>query len=80
MLGFYVVIAPAYASEVCPVALRGILTSCTNIAFVTGQLLANSVIAGTQKLDTHWAYSAPFAVQWIWPAIILAGLPFAPER
>src|SRR5690349_5354030 len=40
VLGCYAVIAPAYASEVCPLALRGVLTSCVNIAFVTGQLLA----------------------------------------
>lgn len=80
ILGCYTVIAPAYASEVCPLALRGVLTSCTNICFVGGQLLANCVIAGTSKLDNHWAYSAPFAVQWLWPAIILAALPFAPER
>lgn len=79
VLGFYVVISPTYASEVCPLALRGILTSFTNIAFVAGQLIANGVIAGTSKLDTHWAYSLPFAVQWIWPAVILPILMFAPE-
>ena len=66
-------------SEVCPVALRGILTSFTNIAFVAGQLIANGVIAGTSKLDTHWAYSGPFAAQWVWPAIILPLVVFAPE-
>lgn len=44
-----------------------------------GQLIANGVIAGTSQLDSHWAYSAPFAAQWAWPALILLGLPFAPE-
>ena len=57
ILGTYVVVAPAYASEVCPIALRGVLTSVTNIAFVTGQLIANGVIAGTSKLDSHWYVS-----------------------
>lgn len=80
VLGCYAVIAPAYASEVCPLALRGVLTSCTNICFVTGQLIANGIIAGTHVLDSHWAYSAPFAAQWVWPLVILIGLPFAPER
>ena len=79
VLGTYAVIAPAYASEVCPIALRGILTSYVNLCFVTGQLIANGIIAGTQKLNTHWAYSGPFAAQWVWPLIILIGLPFAPE-
>jgi len=44
-----------------------------------GQLLANGVIAGTSQLNNHWAYSAPFAIQWLWPIIILIGIPFAPE-
>ncbi|KAK4626681.1 Maltose permease MAL31 [Fulvia fulva] len=79
VLGTYAVIAPAYASEVCPVALRGVLTSYVNMCFVIGQLIANGVIAGTSQLDSRWAYSGPFAAQWVWPLIILVGLPFAPE-
>ncbi|KJY02504.1 hypothetical protein TI39_contig48g00013 [Zymoseptoria brevis] len=79
VLGTYAVIAPAYASEVCPVALRGVLTSYINLCFVMGQLVANGLMNGTSKLHSHWAYSAPFATQWIWPLIILIGLPFAPE-
>jgi MFS transporter, SP family, general alpha glucoside:H+ symporter len=79
ILGFYAVITPTYASEVCPVALRGILTANINLLIVVGQLLANGVCAGTQTLDSHWAYSGPFATQWLWPALILVLLPFAPE-
>nr|POF01186.1 general alpha-glucoside permease [Quercus suber] len=79
VLGTYATIAPTYASEVCPGALRGLLTSFTNLCFVIGQLIANGVIAGTSTLNTHWAYSAPFAAQWVWPLVILAGMPWAPE-
>lgn len=79
VLGCYVVIAPAYASEVCPLALRGHLTSYTNLCFVMGQLLANGVTAGTSKLTDHWAYSIPFALQWFWILVILPGLAFIPE-
>jgi len=79
ILGTYTTIAPTYASEVCPIALRGHLTAYINLCFVTGQLLANGVIAGTSQLNNHWAYSAPFALQWLWPVIILIGIPFAPE-
>lgn len=79
VLGCYVVIAPAYASEVCPVALRGHLTSYVNLCFVMGQLIANGVTAGTQTMDDHWAYSLPFALQWVWVAIIIPGLFFVPE-
>ncbi|KAI9652990.1 MAG: hypothetical protein M1821_007743 [Bathelium mastoideum] len=79
VLGMYVVIAPAYASEVCPLALRGMLTSYVNLCFVIGQLLANGVTAGTSQRNDHWAYSIPFALQWFWVIIILPGMAFAPE-
>lgn len=79
ILGMYTTIAPTYASEVCPIALRGHLTAYINLCFVTGQLLANGVIAGSSQLHNHWAYSTPFAIQWLWPIIILCGIPFAPE-
>ncbi|KAK1758152.1 maltose permease MAL31-like protein 8 [Echria macrotheca] len=79
VLGCYAVIAPAYSSEVCPLAIRGILTSYVNLCFVIGQLLGNSVCAGTSKLNDHWAYSIPFALQWFWCLIILPGLIWVPE-
>ena len=81
MLGCYAVTAPAYVSEVYPVALRGIFTAYVKLVLRhgSGQLIANGVIAGTSTLNSHWAYSAPFAIQWLWPLVILTGLPFAPE-
>ncbi|KAK1091070.1 hypothetical protein LTR48_007049 [Friedmanniomyces endolithicus] len=79
VLGTYATIAPTYASEASPIALRGVLTSYINLSFVMGQLIANGVIAGTSQLSDHWAYSGPFASQWIWCLVILVGWPFAPE-
>lgn len=77
--GFYVVIAPVYASEVCPLALRGVLTACVNLAFVIGQFIAQGCAAGVETRLDEWAYKIPFAIQWVWPFVLLAGLPFAPE-
>ncbi|KAI2622825.1 putative maltose permease [Xylaria nigripes] len=79
VLGCFVVIGPTYASEVCPMALRGFLTSFTNLCFVTGQLLGNGVTAGTETMSSHWAYSIPFAVQWFWVLLIIPGVFFIPE-
>lgn len=79
VLGAFVVIAPAYASEVTPLAMRSVATSYVNLCFVTGQLLGNGVTAATKDIDNHWAYSIPFATQWIWVAIIIPGMFFAPE-
>lgn len=79
VLGAFVVIAPAYASEVTPLAMRSVATSYVNLCFVTGQLLGNGVTAATKDIDNHWAYSIPFATQWVWVAIIIPGMFFAPE-
>lgn len=77
--GFYVVIAPTYASEICPLALRGVLTASVNLAFVIGQFIAQGVAAGLESRMDEWAYKAPFAIQWVWPTVLLLGLAFAPE-
>ena len=58
--GFYVVIAPTYASEICPLALRGFLTAFINLAFVIGQFIAQGVAAGVESRSDSWAYKAPF--------------------
>ncbi|KAG5932344.1 hypothetical protein E4U59_007559 [Claviceps monticola] len=77
--GSYVVIAPTYASEVCPLILRGFLTTSVNLAFVIGQFVAQGCAAGVETRLDEWAYRIPFAIQWVWPVVLLAGLPFAPE-
>ena len=79
VLGAFVVIAPAYASEVTPLALRNVATSYVNLCFVTGQLLGNGVTAATKDLETHWAYSIPFSIQWFWVLLIIPGMWYAPE-
>lgn len=77
--GCMVLIGPLYASEVAQIKLRGILTAMTNLSFVIGQFVANGVSDGFTTNSTEWAYKVPFAIQWAWPVIILAMLPFAPE-
>lgn len=77
--GGLVVLAPSYASEVAPTALRGILEGFINLAFVIGQFISQGITAGFQNRDDQWAYRVPFALQWIWPVILLIGIPFAPE-
>ncbi|KAK1810108.1 hypothetical protein LTR12_015532 [Friedmanniomyces endolithicus] len=46
VLGTYATIAPTYASEASPIALRGVLTSYINLSFVMGQLIANVILVG----------------------------------
>lgn len=58
--GFYVVVAPTYASEICPLVLRGFLTASVNLAFVIGQFIAQGCAAGVESRLDQWAYKAPF--------------------
>ena len=77
--GSYCVIATTYASEVLPLSLRGFLTGYINLCYVMGQFIQTGVTRGFINRADQWAYRIPFALQWLWPVILLAGLPFAPE-
>ncbi|KAN0086099.1 General substrate transporter [Tylopilus felleus] len=78
-LGMYVSCAGGYCAEVSPLALRGITTAAVNLWIDLGQFLSNGVIRGTGNRTNVYAYKLPFALQWIFPVILLIGLPFAPE-
>jgi SP family general alpha glucoside:H+ symporter-like MFS transporter len=77
--GVFATMAPAYASEVCSVALRGYLTVYVNICWAFGLLIGAGVNEGFQPLSSQWAYRIPFAIQWVWPIPLAAILFFAPE-
>lgn len=77
--GVFATMAPAYASEVCPMALRGYLTVYVNLCWAVGQLISAGVQAGFSENDTEWSYRIPFAIQWAWPIPLFAILFFAPE-
>ncbi|KAK4167696.1 hypothetical protein QBC43DRAFT_297502 [Cladorrhinum sp. PSN259] len=77
--GVYQVISPAYASEVASVQLRPILTTWNNLCWVIGQLLASGIVKGFEPLPSSIGYRAPFAFQWVFTAVLLAGITFAPE-
>lgn len=77
--GVYATTGPAYASEVCPLALRGYLTVYINLCWAMGQFLSSGVLRGMLEYDTQWSWRVPIAIQWIWPLPIIALLFFAPE-
>ena len=79
VIGAYPVIAPTYISEVIPVVFRGIAAAFINLSFVIGQLIASGVLAGCQTREDRWDYDIPFAVQFVFPILILALLLFCPE-
>ncbi|OQU96203.1 hypothetical protein CLAIMM_02316 [Cladophialophora immunda] len=77
--GIFNTTAPTYASEVCPVVLRGYLTTFINLTWVIGQLISAGIFRSVQGMEGKWAYGIPFAIQWVWPVPLLIGMLFCPE-
>ncbi|KAJ5215741.1 uncharacterized protein N7498_002148 [Penicillium cinerascens] len=77
--GVFQTLTITYASEVCPVALRGYLTTYVNFCWGLGQLIGIGVIMGMLNRDDQWAYKIPYGLQWMWPLPLIIGIALAPE-
>jgi SP family general alpha glucoside:H+ symporter-like MFS transporter len=77
--GVFQTLTLAYSSDIAPVVLRPYLTSYVNLCWVIGQLIAAGIIRGFSSMGGDWAYRIPFAIQWVWPPLIIIGTLFAPE-
>ncbi|KAI1047483.1 hypothetical protein LB505_009944 [Fusarium chuoi] len=78
--GVFTTMAPAYASEVCPVALRSYLECTVVLCWGIGQLLSFGVLSALSgHKEDPWAWRIPIAVQWFWPLLIVPIMSFAPE-
>ncbi|KAL4878849.1 general substrate transporter [Aspergillus karnatakaensis] len=77
--GVFQTVTTAYAAEVCPVALRGYLTTYVNLCWVIGQLIATGVLRGFLYQEDEWSYRIPFALQWVWLPFILVSVCVGPE-
>ena len=77
--GVFQTLTITYASEVCPVALRGYLTTYVNFCWGLGQTVGIGVIKSMLGRTDQWAYRIPYALQWMWPVPLLIGVFMAPE-
>jgi SP family general alpha glucoside:H+ symporter-like MFS transporter len=77
--GIFTTTAPAYASEVLPLQLRVYFTSYTNMCWIIGQLIAGGVLRGLVTREDSWGYRIPFALQWLWPVLLVPAVYKAPE-
>ncbi|RAH41588.1 putative MFS alpha-glucoside transporter [Aspergillus brunneoviolaceus CBS 621.78] len=77
--GVFQTLTITYASEVCPVALRGYLTTYVNFCWGVGQLIGIGVIKAMINRQDEWAYRIPYALQWMWPLPLFIGISLAPE-
>ncbi|EPS26913.1 hypothetical protein PDE_01853 [Penicillium oxalicum 114-2] len=77
--GVFQTLTITYASEVCPVALRGYLTTYVNFCWGMGQAIGLGVIKSMVNRTDEWAYRIPYALQWMWPVPLMIAICFAPE-
>jgi SP family general alpha glucoside:H+ symporter-like MFS transporter len=77
--GIFQTLTITYASEVCPIALRGYLTTYVNFCWGLGQEIGVGVILSMINREDEWAYRIPYALQWMWPLPLFIGIYFAPE-
>ncbi|KAF2744584.1 sugar transporter [Sporormia fimetaria CBS 119925] len=77
--GVFQTLTITYASEVCPVALRGYLTTYINFCWGLGQVIGVGVIKAMLPRQDEWSYRIPYALQWMWPVPLLIGIFLAPE-
>ncbi|KAL1880543.1 hypothetical protein VTK73DRAFT_5556 [Phialemonium thermophilum] len=77
--GIFSTMAPAFASEVAPLVLRSYLETWVVCCWGIGQFLSYAVLFTLNKWDNVWAFRIPFALQLVWPVIILPIVAFCPE-
>ncbi|KAM0325776.1 hypothetical protein ACHAQA_007078 [Verticillium albo-atrum] len=78
-LGCFITVAPTYASEMAPLAIRGAITAGMNFAIVLGQLIGYGVMREASFYEGSRSYQVLFATQWGFAVAGLAILPFFPE-
>ena len=71
--GFFIANAPAYASEVVPLALRSACTATLQMSWSIGGILVAGVTYAYNQRQDEWAWRMPLALQWIFP---VSSLPF----
>ncbi|KAI4720628.1 general substrate transporter [Aureobasidium sp. EXF-10727] len=79
IISFFPICALAYTGEVCPLALRGVMASLTNLGFICGKLISSGIMKGTNSIESSMAYRIPIATQWALPMFMLSLVYFCPD-
>ncbi|KAF7715967.1 MFS-type Sugar/inositol transporter [Penicillium ucsense] len=68
-----------YVSEISPRKVRGLLVSAYQWAITIGLLVASGVDQGCKDINSRSSYRIPIGLQFIWAALLAAGLFLLPE-
>lgn len=77
--GVFQTLTTAYAAEVCPIQLRGYLSSYVNFCWGVGILISSGVAKATITDLSDMGWKLPFALQWIWPVPLFIMACFVPQ-
>jgi len=77
--GMFIANSPAYASEIVPLALRGVCTATLQMCWSIGGILVAGVCYAYNQRDDQWAWRVPLALQWIFPLPLMVLIFLAPE-
>ncbi|KAJ5898762.1 hypothetical protein N7495_003506 [Penicillium taxi] len=78
-LGLFQTVPVVYAMEVSPMCLRPYLTTYINFCWAIGHLIGSGILRGSLSISGEWGFRVPFAIQWVWPVVLLPLIFFAPE-
>ncbi|KIW15794.1 hypothetical protein PV08_05844 [Exophiala spinifera] len=78
-LGFFQTVSVIYALEIAPMCLRAYLTNYVNFCWAFGQILCVGVLRALLNRTDQWSYRIPFALQWVWPVVLIPLVYLAPE-
>lgn len=78
-VGAIAAICVTYVGEVTPLALRGLMTCLSALAYTIGPLVAALILNSTGTYTTRWAYRALFVSQYGFAAVSTVGVFFLPE-
>ena len=71
--------ACGYASEVCPLKLRGYLTGWINICWVLGILFGTGIANVIINVPSLWGFRIGYMTQWCWPIQLTIFMWIAPD-
>lgn len=77
--GMVAIMGSSYASEVCPLALRGFLTSFVNISGSLGSSSPLEFCRVLSAIQQHGVSRIPFAIQGVWCVPLFLIALFAPD-
>ncbi|KAI0628432.1 MFS monosaccharide transporter [Trametes polyzona] len=78
-VGLISTLVPMYQSECAPKWIRGAVVSCWSLTITIGLLLASVINNATKERPDHGAWRIPIAIQFVWAAVLFAGMLWLPE-